>query len=218
MRLDINNSNEKLKPEMFANVEISGKDFGLTPVIPENAVIRSGTKDIVILSLGDGKFKPQTVTLGGYSNGYYQVLKGLTAGSKIVISAQFLIDSESNLKSAIGMMQDTPPDSSTPEKQMDMKKDKEIKKPKEKNKPNSESEIKQNKKVEATTENIVRTGVIDLQAIDKNNDGKLFQDEMDWNVISDKFGKCTLCGMTLTELPIEQVKKNLIENGFKVKE
>ena len=41
---------------------------------------------------------------------------------------------------------------------------------------------------------------------------------MDWNVISDEFGKCPLCGMTLTELPIEQVKKNLIENGFKVKE
>ncbi len=218
VRLDINNSNGKLKPEMFANVEISGKDFGLTPAIPENAIIRSGTKDIVILSLGDGKFKPQPVTLGGYSNGYYQVLKGLTAGSKIVTSAQFLIDSESNLKSAIGMMQDNPPDSSTPEKQMDMKKDKEMKKPKEKNKPNSESEIKQDKKVEATTENIVRSGIIDLQAIDKNKDGKLFQDEMDWNVISDEFGKCPLCGMTLTELPIEQVKKNLLENGFKVKE
>ena len=49
VRIDINNSNGKLKPEMFANVEIIGKEFGLTPVIPENAVIRSGAKDIVII-------------------------------------------------------------------------------------------------------------------------------------------------------------------------
>ena len=47
------------------------------------------------------------------------------------------------------------------------------------------------------TENILREGVIDLKSIDKNNDGKLFQDQMDWNVISDEPGKCPLCGMTL---------------------
>ena len=69
----------------------------------------------------------------------------------------------------------------------------------------------------AATESIVREGVIDLQAIDKNNDGKLFQDQMDWNVISDNPGKCPLCNMTLAELPIAQVKKNLEDNGFKVK-
>ena len=120
VRIDINNKNGKLKPEMFASVVINGKDFGPTPVVPENAVIRSGARDIVIISLGDGRFKPQPVTLGGYSNGYYQVLKGLTVGSKIVTSAQFLIDSESNLKSAIGMMQDAPSDSVAAGKQMDM--------------------------------------------------------------------------------------------------
>ena len=86
---------------MFANVVIEGKDLGKHPVIPENAVLRGGRKDIVIIALGDGKFKPQEVTLGGYSDGYYQVLDGLTEGSKIVTSAQFLIDSESNLRAAV---------------------------------------------------------------------------------------------------------------------
>lgn len=219
VRLDINNSSGKLKPEMFANVEISGKDFGPSPVIPENAVIRSGSRDIVILALGNGKFKPQPVTLGGYSDGYYQVLKGLTEGSKIVTSAQFLIDSESNLKSAIGMMQDTPADTGSG-KQMDMKNETDMQKPDKQVKLQKESEIMHEKQEapSAAVENPVRKGVIDLQAIDKNGDGRLFQDQMDWNVISDKRGKCPLCGMTLAELPIAQVKKNLENNGFKVKQ
>ena len=64
---------------------------------------------------------------------------------------------------------------------------------------------------------IVHKGVIDLKAIDKNKDGKVFQDQMDWNVISDKPGKCPLCKMTLKEVTLDEAKKNLIKNGFKVK-
>lgn len=65
---------------------------------------------------------------------------------------------------------------------------------------------------------IVRKGVIDLKAIDKNNDGKVFQDQMDWNVISDEPGKCPLCKMTLQEVTLKQADENLTKNGFKVKE
>jgi len=65
-------------------------------------------------------------------------------------------------------------------------------------------------------ESIVRTGVIDLQMIDLNKDGKVYQDPMDWNVISDESGKCPLCKMTLTEVSIEQAKENCIRNGFNV--
>jgi hypothetical protein len=65
---------------------------------------------------------------------------------------------------------------------------------------------------------IVRKGTIDLKAIDRNKDGKVFQDPMDWNVISDKPGKCPLCKMTLEEVTLDQAKNNLIKNGFKVKE
>jgi Cu(I)/Ag(I) efflux system membrane fusion protein/cobalt-zinc-cadmium efflux system membrane fusion protein len=67
-------------------------------------------------------------------------------------------------------------------------------------------------------ENIVREGVIDLKKIDKNKDGKVFQDPMDWNVISDKAGKCPLCKMTLKEVTIKKAKENLKKHGFKVKQ
>jgi len=74
------------------------------------------------------------------------------------------------------------------------------------------------KKDSVKSENIVRKGVINLKTIDKNKDGKIFQDQMDWNVLSDKPGKCPLCKMTLKEVTLKEAKKNLIENGFKVKQ
>ncbi len=73
------------------------------------------------------------------------------------------------------------------------------------------------KKDSTKVDDIVRKGVINLKAIDKNKDGKVFQDQMDWNVISDKPGKCPLCKMTLKEVTLKEAKKNLEENDFKVK-
>jgi len=64
---------------------------------------------------------------------------------------------------------------------------------------------------------IIRKGIIDIKTIDKNKDGKVFQDQMDWNVISDKPGSCPLCKMTLKEVTLETAKENLKNNGFKVK-
>ncbi len=71
-------------------------------------------------------------------------------------------------------------------------------------------------KSEATT-SIVHEGVIDLKTIDKNKDGKVFECPMDWNVISDSAGKCPECKMKLKEVSLTDAKKNLKENGFKVK-
>lgn len=68
-----------------------------------------------------------------------------------------------------------------------------------------------------TDSSIVRNGVIDLELIDQNKDGKVYQDPMDWNVISDKPGECPLCGMKLKEVSIEKAKENLLKNGFEVK-
>ena len=65
---------------------------------------------------------------------------------------------------------------------------------------------------------IVHEGMIDLMLIDKNKDGMVYQDMMDWNVISDEPGKCPLCKMTLKEVSIETAKVNLIKNDFSVKE
>jgi hypothetical protein len=64
---------------------------------------------------------------------------------------------------------------------------------------------------------IVQEGIIDLAAIDENGDGKVYQDQMCWNVISDESGECPQCGMKLKEVSIEKAKKNLEENGFDVK-
>lgn len=79
------------------------------------------------------------------------------------------------------------------------------------------SEIKAEKPKEEKLESIVHKGTIDLKSIDKNKDGKVFQCPMDYNVISDKAGKCPICKMSLKEVPHKVAKENLIKNGFKVK-
>jgi Cu(I)/Ag(I) efflux system membrane fusion protein/cobalt-zinc-cadmium efflux system membrane fusion protein len=210
IRIDLNNHGD-LKPSMFANITIEGEDLGAGPVVPENAVIRSGMKDIVILALGDGKFKPQQVQLGGYSDGYYMVLSGLNEGNTIVTSAQFLIDSESNLKAAISKFQISGTDTSANE----MNKMQSEKKDSEKPVTNEKQEMKM--KGQDHSDSIVHEGVIDIESIDKNKDGKLFECPMDWNVISDQAGRCPLCNMYLKEYSIKQVKVNLDKNGFEYK-
>ncbi|HCY74741.1 MAG TPA: hypothetical protein DHV28_02380 [Ignavibacteriales bacterium] len=73
-------------------------------------------------------------------------------------------------------------------------------------------------KSEKTTESsIIREGEINLAAIDKNNDGKVFQDQMCWNVISDEAGECPQCGMKLKEVSLAKAKANLIKHDYKVK-
>lgn len=72
-------------------------------------------------------------------------------------------------------------------------------------------------KVDMKKDNIVREGEIDLITIDKNKDDKVFQDMMDWNVISDEAGECPLCGMKLKEVTLEKAKENLVKHGFKIK-
>jgi len=76
-----------------------------------------------------------------------------------------------------------------------------------------------NMKTDSMKNNIlVHEGEINLQSIDKNKDGKVYQDMMDWNVISDGPGKCPLCGMTLKEVTLEKAKENLLKHEYKVKE
>ena len=84
-------------------------------------------------------------------------------------------------------------------------------------KPDS-NKVMQMDTTKSNKDSIVREGVIDLNAIDENKDGKVYQDGMDFNVISDKPGKCPLCGMTLQEVSLEKAKDVLIKNNFKVKE
>ncbi|MFZ6032152.1 MAG: efflux RND transporter periplasmic adaptor subunit [Melioribacter sp.] len=219
VRLDIPNKYDLLKPAMLANVTIYGKDLGIKPVAPENAVIRSGRKDIVIIALGEGKFKPQEIKLGGYADGYYQVLDGLTEGTTIVTSAQFLIDSESNLRAAVsqftsGSAEETKsPQDTTASHNMNI----EMKRGETHDAHSHDNMNNAGMEKGKKKESIVREGVIDLKAIDRNKDGKVYQDLMDWNVISDEPGRCPVCNMFLSEVTIEEAKQNLIEHGFQVK-
>jgi hypothetical protein len=84
--------------------------------------------------------------------------------------------------------------------------------------PKHKHEMKETKLIDVADTSSIRKGVIDLKAIDKNGDGKVFQDQMDWNVISDTPGRCPICKMTLGEVSLDVAKKNLLDAGYKVKE
>jgi len=86
---------------MFANVEIPVAGKGEVLTVPSSAVIDSGTRQIVLVQLAPGRFDPRVVKLGSHGENYVEVLEGVAAGEEVVISANFLIDAESNLKAAL---------------------------------------------------------------------------------------------------------------------
>jgi len=101
VRLELDNRDGKLKPEMFGNAVIAGVPRPDTLAIPTSAVIRSGTRTVAIVAMGEGRFEPRELELGIDSgDGWLEVLAGLDEGERIVVSSQFLIDSESNLQEA----------------------------------------------------------------------------------------------------------------------
>jgi Cu(I)/Ag(I) efflux system membrane fusion protein len=103
VRYEFANPHGKLKPEMFANVEITVR-LGEKLAVPESAVIDTGVRKVVIVDRGSGYFEPREVRLGFKAGEVFEVLGGLKAGERVVTSANFLIDSESKLKEAVGGM------------------------------------------------------------------------------------------------------------------
>jgi multidrug efflux pump subunit AcrA (membrane-fusion protein) len=102
VRLELDNADGKLKPEMFGNAVIAGAPRPNTLSIPTEAVIRSGTRNVAVVALGEGQFEPRDIELGLDSgDGWLEVLSGLKDGEDVVVSSQFLIDSESNLQEAV---------------------------------------------------------------------------------------------------------------------
>ena len=101
VRIELANSDGLLKPDMYLDVEIAAGSAAPMLAVPENAVIDSGDKQAVILDMGDGKFLPRAVKTGQRGQGFVQIREGLADGDKIVTSANFLIDAESNLKAAL---------------------------------------------------------------------------------------------------------------------
>ena len=108
VRLVFRNPGLKLTPGMFVNVSLKAP-LGRRLAIPVGGVFHTGTRNIVFIDHGNGYLAPQDVTLGPRAGDYYSVLKGLKPGEKIVTSANFLIDSESQLQAALGSFAPPPP-------------------------------------------------------------------------------------------------------------
>ena len=105
LRLEFQNSDYQLKPGMYADIYLRPRTATDSLVIPQEAVIDSGVRKVVFISLGKGKFQAREVEIGIEGNeNEFQVLKGLKEGEEIVISAQFMLDSESRLREAIQKM------------------------------------------------------------------------------------------------------------------
>ncbi|HEY5762733.1 MAG TPA: efflux RND transporter periplasmic adaptor subunit, partial [Rhodocyclaceae bacterium] len=101
VRLEIRNRDGLLRPGMFAHVELTLGDNAPRMTVPASAIIESGESQSVLIALDEGRFKPQVVTLGLRSRDYVEILEGLSEGERVVTSANFLIDAESNLKAAL---------------------------------------------------------------------------------------------------------------------
>ena len=102
VRVEIKNPAGELKTDMYANVELAapvGAPDALT--VPNSAVIDSGTRQVVLVERGEGRFEPRPVRLGARAGGYVEVLEGVQEGERVVVTANFLIDAESNLKAAL---------------------------------------------------------------------------------------------------------------------
>lgn len=103
-RIQVSNPGLKLKPDMYATVRLLGGRTEARPVVPSEAVIRTGDREVVILALGEGRFRPTEIETGIETEGYVQVLAGLVGEEMVVTSAQFMIDSEARLASAVSAM------------------------------------------------------------------------------------------------------------------
>jgi len=103
VRLELENPGGLLKPDMYADV-ILEEALGTGVAVPESAVLETGTRSIVFVQRSPGQFEPREVEPGVKANGFYQIKSGLAAGETVVVDANFLVDSESRLKSALAAM------------------------------------------------------------------------------------------------------------------
>jgi membrane fusion protein, copper/silver efflux system len=101
VRIELPNPDHKLLHGMYADVEIETGEDASVLAIPTTSIIDSGKRQVAIVEVGEGKFKPTEVQLGRRGEKYVEVLSGLTEGEKVVTRANFLIDAESNLQAAL---------------------------------------------------------------------------------------------------------------------
>ncbi len=102
VRVELANPGGKLKPAMFAQVELQVGGPAPVLTVPDSAVIDTGTRRLVLVQVGVGRFEPREVELGARGEHFVEVRRGLRDGEQVVVSANFLIDAESNLKAVVG--------------------------------------------------------------------------------------------------------------------
>ena len=104
-RLRFDNEGARLLPNMFARVVIDGTPVNDIVHVPREAVVRGGSSNRVVVAHGDGVFESRSVLVGIESGDRVAIRRGLQEGERVVVSAQFLIDSESNIDSALGRLE-----------------------------------------------------------------------------------------------------------------
>jgi Cu(I)/Ag(I) efflux system membrane fusion protein len=104
-RIVLSNPQGVLKPGMFATAEFKGAEMKAAVLVPVEAVISTGTRNVVIIDRGDGKFAPVDVEVGRGSGDMVEIVKGVSAGDRVVTSSQFLIDSEASLRGVLKRME-----------------------------------------------------------------------------------------------------------------
>ncbi|WP_373997034.1 efflux RND transporter periplasmic adaptor subunit [Duganella vulcania] len=107
-RIELANPGGQLVPGMYASVTFGSSRGADVLLVPSEAVIQTGTRSVVLLAQDGGKFQPVDVEPGAEGNGMTEIRKGLAAGQKIVLSGQFLLDSEASLKGTATRMGDAP--------------------------------------------------------------------------------------------------------------
>ena len=101
IRIELPNADRRLKTGLYADVEIEARTEDAVVAIPESAVIDSGSRRSAFVSKGEGVFEPRPVVLGRRGNGFVEVRNGVSQGERIVVTGNFLIDAESNLRAAL---------------------------------------------------------------------------------------------------------------------
>ncbi|QDF98377.1 efflux transporter periplasmic adaptor subunit [Azoarcus sp. DD4] len=114
VRLELDNRERLLRPGMFAHVELAAGPAAPRVTVPASAVIDDGHRQVVLIALAEGRYKPQPVKLGARGQDFVEVSEGLKAGERVVVSANFLIDSESQLKAALSNLTEATADATQP--------------------------------------------------------------------------------------------------------
>lgn len=242
-RIRVPNPGRTLKPGMYATVTLRGTPAEAGPVVPEEAVLYDGENNIVVMAVGQGRFRPLAVEVGPTADGWVRITDGLSGGEAVVTHAQFLIDSEARLQSAVSAMQaghahGTTPEGKSPEwkvKQMpinvyaaDTNADGHV------NLCLQQPHLLQDAmgKIPSceggtayvkvgTAQALLRNAgylsvLVDPARADANGDGFVYQSPMHWAVFHEGPGNCDICNMTLRRVSLEEARANLLREGYQL--